>query len=76
MSKRSIIAQTEPHLVPTSSSRRLTGEQFRSLAAVPPEAEWFANLDNPRTRSAYRIDMREFMASHARRNSVPSPARM
>jgi hypothetical protein len=31
------------------------------LAAVPPEAEWFANIDNPRTRRAYRIDIHEFM---------------
>jgi len=28
---------------------------------VPAEAEWFANIDNPRTRRAYRIDIKEFM---------------
>jgi hypothetical protein len=28
---------------------------------VPHEAEWFANIDNPRTRRAYRIDIHEFM---------------
>jgi hypothetical protein len=31
------------------------------LAAVPHEAEWFANIDNPRTRRAYRSDIHEFM---------------
>jgi len=39
----------------------LTPTQFRQLAAVPPEAEWFANLDNPRTRRAYQGDIRDFM---------------
>ena len=41
--------------------RRLTDVQFHQLAAVPAEAEWFANLDNPRTRRAYRIDLQDFM---------------
>jgi integrase/recombinase XerD len=27
---------------------------------MPPELEWFANLDNPRTRRAYRNDVKEF----------------
>lgn len=35
---------------------------FRALAAVPAELEWFANLDNPQTRRAYRADIREFQA--------------
>ncbi|SAL84835.1 phage integrase family protein [Caballeronia terrestris] len=42
--------------------RRLTGAEFHQLAAVPAEAEWFANLDNPRTRRAYRIDLQDFMS--------------
>jgi site-specific recombinase XerD len=29
---------------------------------MPPELEWFANLDNPRTRRAYRLDVRDFTA--------------
>jgi hypothetical protein len=29
---------------------------------VPPELEWFANLDNPRTRRAYRLDLQDFTA--------------
>ena len=41
--------------------RRLTAAQFQGLGEVPPEAEWFANLDNPRTRRAYAGDIREFM---------------
>ncbi len=39
----------------------LTGKQFQSLAAVPPEMEWFANLDSDQTRRAYRSDLNEFM---------------
>jgi site-specific recombinase XerD len=39
----------------------LTALEFQGLAAVPHEAEWFANINNPRTRRAYRIDIREFM---------------
>ncbi|MGF6641728.1 tyrosine-type recombinase/integrase [Paraburkholderia sp. MM6662-R1] len=44
-----------------SAWRRLTAAQFQQLAAVPAEAEWFANLNNPRTRRAYRIDLHDFM---------------
>lgn len=36
--------------------------RFHQLAAVPAELEWFANLDNPQTRRAYRGDISEFMA--------------
>jgi hypothetical protein len=28
---------------------------------MPAEAEWFANLDDPRTRGAYRVDLQDFM---------------
>jgi hypothetical protein len=41
--------------------RALIALEFQGLAAVPHEAEWFANIDNPRTRRAYRIDIHEFM---------------
>jgi site-specific recombinase XerD len=27
---------------------------------MPAELEWFANIDNPRTRRAYRNDIEEF----------------
>jgi site-specific recombinase XerD len=45
----------------TSGDRLLTADQFHQLAAVPAEVEWFANLDNPRTRRAYQIDLQDFM---------------
>ena len=45
-----------------SERRLLTATEFQSLSDVPPEAEWFANLSNPRTRRAYQGDIREFMA--------------
>jgi hypothetical protein len=50
----------EPSLLPNSTV----------LAAVPAEAEWFANLDNARTRRAYLVDLRDFMdfAGIARRS--------
>jgi site-specific recombinase XerD len=50
-------------LIPIShaANRQLTAAQFHQLANVPAEAEWFANLDNPRTRRAYQIDLRDFM---------------
>jgi site-specific recombinase XerD len=40
----------------------LTAAQFHTLADVPPELEWFANLPNPNTRRAYRQDIEDFMA--------------
>jgi len=47
-------------LVP-ARGRALTAAEFQKLADVPPEAEWFANINNARTRAAYQIDVREFM---------------
>ncbi|MBI2505290.1 MAG: hypothetical protein HYW07_18910, partial [Candidatus Latescibacteria bacterium] len=44
-----------------SPPRRLTAAQFQGLAQVPPELEWFANIDNPRTRAAYQQDLKEFI---------------
>ncbi len=43
------------------ASSKLTDAKFHQLADVPAELEWFANLDNPRTRRAYQADMRDFM---------------
>ena len=31
------------------------------LAEVPPEVEWFANIDNPQTRRAYENALQDFM---------------
>lgn len=42
-------------LKPVALPRRaLTSAEFSQLADVPPETEWFANIDNPHTRRAYR----------------------
>lgn len=45
----------------TLPRRALTNAEFSQLAAVSPETEWFANIDNPHTRRAYRNDVKEFM---------------
>ena len=37
---------------PIASPGTLTTDQFQSLAAIPPELEWFANLTNANTRRA------------------------
>ena len=42
--------------------RLLTREEFQGLAQVPPELEWFANIQNERTRQAYQNDLHDFMA--------------
>ena len=44
------------------SVRRLTDSQFQGLVNVPAEIEWFANIDNPRTRRAYETDLDDFSA--------------
>ena len=40
----------------------LTSAEFSKLKDVPPEAEWFANLDSPGTRRIYQTDLRDFMS--------------
>ena len=51
----------EKPLVPSPDNERiLTNAEFNSLADVPPEVEWFANIQNPNTRRAYQIDLRDF----------------
>lgn len=47
-------------LAPASHSL-LSAEAFRRLAEVPPEVEWFADIQNPNTRAAYRQDVAQFM---------------
>jgi site-specific recombinase XerD len=44
-----------------TDERKLTAAEFQSLADVPPEAEWFANIENENTRRAYRNDLKDFM---------------
>lgn len=48
--------------VTPNEDRRLTLAQFQRLADVPPEAQWFANLDSAQTRRAYQNDLKAFMA--------------
>ena len=43
------------------TNRLLTAAEFRQLADVPPEVEWFANLTNPSTRRAYENAVKDFM---------------
>jgi hypothetical protein len=54
---------TPAELIPAirTPTRTLAATEFHHLAAVPAEAGWFANLDNPSTRRAYQIDLRDFM---------------
>jgi len=42
------------------ASRALTAAEFRGLAEVPPELEWFANIRNEKTRRAYQQDVKDF----------------
>ena len=51
----------EHEVVPQRSERRLTAWEFQTLADVPPEVEWFANIENKNTRRAYKNDVTEFM---------------
>lgn len=48
--------------IAATRSRALTAKEFQDLADVPPEMEWFANINNERTRRAYRIDLQDFMS--------------
>lgn len=45
-----------------TGNRRLSSNQFAQLRDIPPEVEWFANLDNSKTRRAYKIDLNDFMS--------------
>jgi len=40
--------------------KSLTPAEYQKLADVPPELEWFANIDNPKTWRAYKIDLEDF----------------
>ena len=39
----------------------LTRAEFYQLKDVPPEIEWFADIENPNTRRAYFRDIKQFM---------------
>src|SRR5215471_14005546 len=40
----------------------LSTAQFAALSAIPPEAEWCANVRNRHTREHYQRDIRQFIA--------------
>lgn len=45
-----------------SANRRLTDLQYQGLSTMPSELEWFANIDNLKTRRAYKNDIQDFSA--------------
>ena len=57
-----VMTMPAPNAIAPRASNILTPAQFESLADVPPENEWFANLTNANTRRAYRKDIKDFMA--------------
>lgn len=54
------IPRNSPAL-PTTSNRLLTNADFARLAEVPPEIEWFANINNAQTRRSYENALKDFM---------------
>lgn len=57
-----IITSTASQLPTDRSESRLTADEFHRLSDVPPETEWFANIDSAQTRRAYKNDIKEFMS--------------
>lgn len=60
-------ADSSPVLLPAPpvsfpSGSLLARSEFFGLASMPAELEWFANIDNPRTRRAYQSDLADFTA--------------
>ena len=58
-------------LTPTKS-RQLTPREFTALKDVPPELEWWANFTNAKTKRAYEVDIKDFMAF----TGITTPERM
>ncbi len=52
----------KPRSLQLHDPRALSAPEFQRLAQVPPEAQWFTNLDSVQTRRAYESDIRAFMA--------------
>ncbi|MCU1327836.1 MAG: integrase [Bryobacterales bacterium] len=44
----------------THNHRLLTAAEFQRLADVPPEVDWFRNIDNAHTERAYRHAIADF----------------
>jgi integrase/recombinase XerD len=45
----------------TPQYRAVTAARFYALAEVAPALEWFKNIQNGRTRAAYKLDLQDFM---------------
>lgn len=48
-------------LIELKSQQVLNASEFARLADVPPEAQWFANLDSDQTKRVYQSDLRGVM---------------
>ena len=60
MSEIQVVNVADGVVVPIAG-RRLTASRFQGLADVPPELDWFANIDNKSTRRAYENALQDFM---------------
>ena len=67
MAKNLVVA---PNAGAADEQYALTRAQFGQLAEVPAEIEWLANITNPKTRRAYKIDVGEFSAFAGLRGPV------
>ena len=47
-------------VIQNDAERRLTALEFQQLTVMPAAGDWFANIDNPRTRRAYQTDLEDF----------------
>jgi site-specific recombinase XerD len=56
------MAQTQKLALTPSPEGLLSRQEFQQLTKAPPAAEWFANINNERTRCAYRGDVQDFMS--------------
>ena len=50
-----------PHVSIRGGKPLLTAAEFQQLADVPPEVEWFKNLDNDHTERAYKKAIKDFI---------------
>ena len=56
---------TQKSVVKAGSRGLLSREEFQKLTSVPPEIEWFANLDNERARRTSNWRRRVWIRSRA-----------
>jgi site-specific recombinase XerD len=61
MNEQSILASSEALIPVPASPSGLALPEFYQLAEVPPELEWFANINNPGTRRMYKNSIHGFM---------------